>query len=387
MTKKTKPSSLALSRGKALLLCLPMLLLSGLMLSSGKPIQGPQDLIAIGLTFLFFNVLFYQMLSSGRTDRWRATAFILYAVLLSFTFIVHMFAARGAMSLSEAKIIECQVPFCHIVIPMTLIPLALTRSIIFPGQVAGGYASIVTMFVLWIGAGLVLGRGFCSWVCFFGGWDDGFSRLARKARIRTIPAFWKWLPFAVLLVVALSSAALLKPTYCSWFCPFKAVTEFEAVTSTKILLQTIIFISLSLGLVVILPILTKRRTQCGLFCPMGALTSFSNYINVFDVRIDPDRCVQCGQCARVCPVFAITEQSLAAGRPDITCVKCGKCIDACPKEAIHYHIKGTPLAWKSVMTRVLFLYVSFLFLTVFAGGTFMEAIQRLLNLILTGHLY
>ncbi len=384
---KSKLSLLALPRGTALWLCLPMLLLSGLLLSGGKPVRNAQDMIAIGVTLLFFTVLFYKMLSSGKTDRWRATAFILYAVLLSFTFIVHMFEARGAMSLSAAKLIECEVPFCHIVIPMTVIPMALTRSIIFPGQVAGGYASIAAMFVLWIGACLVLGRGFCSWVCFFGGWDDGISRLARTARIRTVPAFWKLLPFAVLLLVVISSAALLEPTYCSWMCPFKTVTEFDAVTSATILLKTIIFVSLFLGLVIILPFLTKRRTQCGLFCPMGALTSFANYINVFNVRVDPDRCVQCGQCARVCPVFSITNQSLAAGGTSMTCVKCGKCIDACPKEALHFHIKGTPPAWKSVMTRVLFLYSSSLFLTVFAGGTFMEAIRRLMNLILTGHLY
>jgi len=384
---KSKLSSLALPRGTALLLCLPMLLLSSLLLSGGQPVRNAQDGIAIGVTALFFNVLFYKMLSSGKTDRWRATAFILYAVLLSFTFIVRMFEARGAMSLSVAKFIECDVPFCHIVIPMTVLPMALTRSIIFPGQIAGGYASIAAMFVLWLGACLVLGRGFCSWVCFFGGWDDGFSRLARTARIRTVPAVWTLLPFAILLLVAISSAALLEPTYCAWLCPFKTVTEFEAVTNVMIFVKTIIFIALFLGLVIILPILTKRRTQCALFCPMGALTSFANYLNVFDVRSDPARCVQCGQCARVCPVFSITPQSLAAGVTRMTCVKCGKCIDACPQQALHFHIKGTPPAWNSVMTRVLFLYVSSLFLTVFAGGTFMDALRRLMNLILTGHLY
>jgi len=387
MANETKLPSLALSRPKALLACLPMMVLSGVMLAGGQPLHGVQDMIAFVVTFLFFNVLFYRMLITGRTDRWRAAAFVLFAVLLSFTFIVHMFEVRGAMSISEAKIIECSVPFCHIVITMVLLPMVLTNSIIFPGQVTGSYASIASILVIWLGACLVIGRGFCGWICFFGGWDDGFSRLARKARIKAVPLFWKWLPFAVLLLVAISSAALLSPTYCSWLCPFKAVTEFEAVTSVKILFQTIIFVALFVGLVIVLPILTKRRTQCGLFCPMGALTSFSNHINAFDVRIDSARCVKCGQCARVCPVFAITEQNIAAGGAGMTCVKCGKCIDACPKEAVNFHIKGTPAGWNCVTTRVLFLYIAFLFMTVFAGGTIIEAIQRLLKLVTTGHFY
>lgn len=372
---------------KAMLVCLPMMVLTFVLLSGGKAVTGWEKQVAMAVTFLFFNGLFFMTLKDGRTDRWRAPAFILYALLLSFTFIVHMLEARGAMSLSEAKLLECQVPFCHVVIPMTLVPIALKQSIIFPGQIVGGYASISSMFVIWITACLVMGRGFCSWLCFFGGWDDGFSRWAKKPRLRNIPPILKWMPFAVLLVVVLSAAVFLEPTYCAWLCPFKAVTEYEAVVNVRALLQTIVFVSLFVGLVIVIPILTKRRAQCGLFCPMGALTSFSNKINAFDVRIDTERCVKCGLCARNCPVFALSDETIAKGRAAMTCVKCGKCIDVCPKQAISYHIKGTPPGWRVRFTRVLFLYITFLFLTVFAGGTFVEAIRRLLNLITTGSLF
>ena len=77
------------------------------------------------------------------------------------------------------------------------------------------------------------------------------------------------MPFAVLLMVALTSAAALLPTYCSWICPFKAVTEFEQVASVESATKAGIFLSLFGGLVIALPVMTRKRTQCSFLCPHG----------------------------------------------------------------------------------------------------------------------
>ena len=268
---------------------------------------------------------------------------------------------------------------------MTLIPAALTKTIIFPGSIIGGYASIASMFVIWIGASLSLGRGWCSWGCFFGGLDDAFSRILKKPLLRKIDHRWTYLPWAVLAVV-LTAAAFLSPTYCSWICPFKSVTEFEAVTSFKILVQTIIFVSLFLALVVVLPLLTKRRTQCSLFCPFGAMQGLTNRINAFMVRIDPDRCIKCKRCVAACPAFSMTEESVQAGRPLLSCMKCGTCVDVCPKGAAAFHVRGTPVEQNRNIKRLLFLYAAFLFLAIFSGGTIQDGLSRIVRLITTGSL-
>jgi ferredoxin-type protein NapH len=336
------------------------------------------------LTILFANTLFFFMIYTGKTDRYRAFYFSTLAVMLVISFVSHMFEARGSMSLSEAKILQCEVPFCHLVIPMTLIPVALTKTIVFPGSLIGGYASIASMFVIWIGATLALGRGFCSWGCFYGGLDDGFSRVLKRPVIKNIDPKWIYLPFAVLLLMVLTAAVYLFPTYCSWLCPFKAVTEFQAVTSTKILIQTIIFVSLFIGLVIVLPVLTKKRTQCAFLCPFGAMQSLTNKINVFDVRIDKEKCVKCKRCIQVCPTLSMNEESLERGCARITCMKCGKCIDNCPKEAIGYHVKGTDIPGKRKVYRLLFLFAAFLFLAVFSSHIIQDGIIRVLKLITTG---
>jgi len=51
--------------------------------------------------------------------------------------------------------------------------------------------------------------------------------------------------------------------------------------------------------------------------------------------IDPEKCIACGKCRRVCPVEAIrgakkTPHEIIQER----CIKCGECFEACPVEAI-----------------------------------------------------
>jgi polyferredoxin len=282
--------------------------------------------------------------------------------------------------------IEGLTPFCHIVIPMTLIPAALTKTIIFPGTIVGVSHSIASMFVLWIGSSLALGRGFCSWFCFFGGLDEGFSRIFKKPVIKQIPVKWTYLPYAILLLVVLGAALTLAPVYCEWLCPFKTVTEFEEITSFKTLVQTIIFVSLFIALVIVLPMLTKRRTQCSLFCPFGAFQSFTNKINVFDVRVDREKCVKCGQCIRTCPTFSIDDHTIDRGKTGITCMKCGRCVDRCPNGALFFHVRGAPLTGRGENDRRLFLYPAFIFLATMAGGPIQDTIVKMLKLITTGHM-
>ena len=53
-----------------------------------------------------------------------------------------------------------------------------------------------------------------------------------------------------------------------------------------------------------------------------------------DFRIDPDLCVACLACVRVCPADAVAVDGQVVRIVDEACTRCGRCLPACPHTAI-----------------------------------------------------
>lgn len=366
----------------SILITLPMWLLT-LVIITRLQFSDPVMNISRFSFYLFANILFFLMIYTGKVDRYRSVLFIAAAIAFPISFISTLYSERGVfMALTNEEVAKCMVPFCHIVIPQTLLTALFKGAIIFPGAFTGFKYSISVMIVIWLAATVSLGRGFCAWMCMYGGWEDGFSRIRKKPRFRIITKKLWLLPFAVLLAVAVLSAATLSAQYCWWLCPFKAVSEFPEVSGWIRIIQTAIFIVLFGGLVVVLPFLTKKRTQCSFLCPFGAMQSLTNKLSPFELRINSEKCTGCKLCIKNCPVFALDETSLEKGRAKITCLKCGKCADQCPKNAIVYHIKGTSLNVNTGLAKILFLYIAFILLAAFGGDFIVDSLSKILKLII-----
>jgi polyferredoxin len=183
----------------------------------------------------------------------------------------------------------------------------------------------------------------------------------------------------VLLAMVLLSLALFDSVYCMWLCPFKAVSEYVAARNTVGMVQNGIFVVLFAGLVIALPLLTKKRTQCAFFCPFGAFQSIFNKTSVFDVKIDRTRCSPCVLCKTACPTLSLTDESIVQGETLMSCMKCGACVDACPKQAAVWHIKGTEVAMKPERARLMFLYAAWGMAIMFGGGTIAGGLATILH--------
>jgi ferredoxin len=293
---------------------------------------------ALVCTALFAFATLADRLALGRGIFFSASA-------LAFipSFICHLLEERGHMALTGAEVIASQVPFCHIAIATSILPAALFRTLDFPARLSGARSAFYPMLAYWLLSLVTVGRGWCSWVCFYGGIEDGLSSLPRKARLELGgrgPSLRR-LNFALLAFVALAGLATLVPVYCDWLCPFKAVTEYSEPSTARSYVALIVFVGLFLGLVVALPLLSRRRTQCAVLCPFGALSSLLDRISPFRVSIDRAACVSCGKCDRSCPMLALDPEQRAEGGPASSCVKCGRCFEACPKRAIGYSFRGS----------------------------------------------
>ncbi len=369
--------------GRSLLLTLPMFLWALLMFSRVFAARGAPPKIAALATLAFTVALFFLMMRTRETYRWRRVFFVALGFLFPVGFVAALWAVRASMSIPIERMITGDTPFCFLAIPMMIVPAALTRTLIFPGSIlptATNPHAIGVMVALWLAATIVLGKGWCSYGCFFGGLEEGFAAMRRKPLIRRLNPSWRLLPWGVLAAIVLLSAATFEPTYCSWLCPFKAVTEFPEVRSAQTALQFGIFSTLFVGLVVTLPILTKKRTQCTFLCPFGAFQSLFNRTSLFDVRVDRDKCANCVTlCSGSCPTLSIDRQSVAAGGTRLSCMKCGACVDACNKQAAVWHIKGTPLSVAPETARLLYLYAAWGFATMFGGSIIANSIDTVVR--------
>ena len=300
-------------------------------------------LYAVFLMFLFVRMTFAENKKMGSGVIYRRIFQTVFAIGFCIAFIADLIAERGSMSITSEAMSNSELPFCHIAIPQVLVPLLVTKNIIFPARISGHYASVASMILIWLVCTLTVGRGWCSWICFYGGWEEGFSHAAKKPRIKLLPKNkeLREFHFGFMFFIILASLCELACIYCEWFCPFKLVTEFSPVNSIPSLIATIMFVGLFIGLVIVLPILTKKRTQCSTLCPFGAFASLTDRFSIFQMKIDTDKCSGCMKCATICPFSAIDIKTIQEkkGHPEITCAKCGECVSVCPNKAISYEFR------------------------------------------------
>ncbi|MGO9317224.1 MAG: 4Fe-4S binding protein [Terracidiphilus sp.] len=307
----------------SLFLTLPILIWSLLMMGFRPGASfNPISIIAAILTTLFMTTLFFMMMRTNSTYRWRRIFFVTLGLLFPVGFIYNLVLVRGTMGIPIEEMIAGRTPFCFMPIPLLILPAALTRTLVFPGSIASSSHGMAAMVGIWLAMTLVLGKGWCSYACFFGGIEEGVAAIPARAKIRKLDPRLRLVPWAVLLAMVLLSLALFEPAYCMWLCPFKAVSEYVAARNTIGLIQNVIFILLFAGLVIALPFLTKKRTQCSWFCPFGAFQSIFNKISIFEMKIDKERCKPCLLCQNACPNLSLSKESVARGETLLSCMKC-----------------------------------------------------------------
>ena len=72
------------------------------------------------------------------------------------------------------------------------------------------------------------------------------------------------------------------------------------------------------------------RPFCKWLCPLGAFYALFNKVSLFQMKVDKNKCVSCGKCAKACKMDV--DVTKTPNHPE--CIRCGMCIRACPTNAV-----------------------------------------------------
>ncbi len=360
----------------ALLVFLPVLLFSSMI--AGREISRfyalAWSLFAAGIAF--------AIAYTGRVSAYRRVFFSASAVL----FLVHFKSGLfpGAPGPSCFK----ETPFCHIAMAPYFFGYLYQQ---YLALMSGGWKlwGPLTLGAGWLFVTLAIGRGWCSWACFYGGIDDGLSAIPRRPLIKAGGWVFKLrdLPAALLVFMLLASLAYMLPVYCLWLCPFKLTEVFMDGEPSVRRLQYALMV-FALAALVLGPLLTRKRTFCSFLCPFAAWQAFWGRANPFRVTAAPEKCSACGNCAQACPMFAVTCAAGAAAEVLPYCNLCGECLGACPQGALRYTVFGADLpAAGGRLGRLFTAGYFFVFSALTLGGVFSSlwapaALRDLVKLVL-----
>ena len=190
--------------------------------------------------------------------------------------------------------------------------------------------------------GLILGRTICGFLCPMGLLQELLHKIPtpklRKSKVTRFMTGLKYVLLAV-FVVALPlwyGAKLIPlPAFCKYICPAGTLEGAVPLLShpDNSFLLTVLggLFSWKAALLVLAIVLCvfAYRGFCRFLCPLGAIYSLFSKINLVGVKLDVDKCVDCGKCHRVCgmDIHHVGDRE---------CIHCGECIDSCPTNAITF---------------------------------------------------
>ena len=219
-------------------------------------------------------------------------------------------------------------------------PIGAVQSVIGSSKFKFSYYVTGTLILL----GVLLGRVVCGFLCPFGWFQELIHKipLPRKKLSTKKLRPLRYLKYLILLLtvtlplIFTNEVGMGNPFFCKYLCPQGvlegAIPLSLASESVRSALGSLFrWKSVVLGAVVLLSLLFYRPF-CKWLCPLGAFYALLNKVSLFQMKVDNDKCVSCGKCAKVCKMDVDVTKT-----PNHTeCIRCGMCVNVCPTGAVHF---------------------------------------------------
>ena len=188
--------------------------------------------------------------------------------------------------------------------------------------------------------GLTLGRTICGWICPLGLIQELFHKIPTpkipKGRVTRALSWLKYILLGLFVVgipLVYSVQRFPVPGFCKYICPagtFEGAMGLLAnpANTEKLSILNILF---TRKFIIMVGILTAcvfcYRAFCRFLCPLGAIYGLFARLSVLGVKVEANRCTDCGRCVSHCKM-----DIRRVG--DHECIHCGDCIGVCPTKAI-----------------------------------------------------
>ena len=200
--------------------------------------------------------------------------------------------------------------------------------------------------------GLSLGRTICGWLCPVGLGQELLYKIktpkVKKNRFTRVLSYLKYVILGVLVVLVPMLFTI--PGFCEYICPAGTFEGGLGLLSNSAnegklaILGPLFTWKFMLLVLIIVGAVFIYRVFCRFLCPLGALYGFFCRIALLGVKLDKNKCTDCGLCVSVCKMDI-------KNVGDHECIHCGACISACPAKAISW--KGEKLFLRKNDTEVL----------------------------------
>lgn len=209
------------------------------------------------------------------------------------------------------------------------------------------FAFYVAGFLMFVGA--LMGRFVCGWLCPFGLIQDLLHKIPFPKKLRTFRGdrLLRRLKYVILVVFVILLPLFLvdvlgqgAPYFCKLLCPVGTLEGgIPLVLLNKSMHSALGWLYVwknALLLLTVLAAIVIYRPFCKYICPLGAVYAAFQPISVFRYRVDAEKCVSCGACAKACEMGCDPTKNAN----DRECIRCGLCKQVCPTGAICSGCRG-----------------------------------------------
>jgi polyferredoxin len=199
------------------------------------------------------------------------------------------------------------------------------------GNLPSIHPAAMFLLVAFLSASVIFRKSFCSWICPIGTLSEWLWKVGRRLLRRncSLPR-WLDLPFPSLKYLLLAfflyavggmSAAGIQSFMST---PYGLMADVKMLHFFRYLSTTAAVTLLALAILSVV----YQNFWCRYLCPYGALMGIASLVSPTAVRRDPERCIDCAKCARVCP-FLLPVDRLVSVR-SAECTTCLECVAVCP---------------------------------------------------------